>query len=306
MQPPPRGRQSARPPAIPQAGGVAPVAVAQALAYCARAARGGDAERYRAALLATPPQRGYLMAILAFNGELARTRETVSEPMLGEIRLQWWREGIAGVYCGAPREHPVLLGLAAAVAGRPLARAHFDAIIEARAGDLYDEQIHDLGELVRYAEATAARPAYLMLEALSVSALAAHAAARHVGVAWALLGLLRAVPFHARARRLYLPTGLLAAAHVAPEAVYRGEPPAGLRQVTAEIVAEAARRLHEARALARQIPRAALPVLALAGLADGHLARLRAVGFDPFALPAERPGVGQALRLAWATLSGRF
>jgi phytoene synthase len=265
-----------------------------------------DPERQQAALLARPEARAHLMAILAFNSEVARTRETVSEPMLGEMRLQWWREGIAGIYADSPRDHPVLLGLAAAVRRRPLTRAHFEAVLEARAGDLYDEQIRDIDELVRYAEATAARPAYLMLEALAVNALTAHVAARQVGIAWAMLGLLRAVPFHARSRRLYLPTGLLAAANVAPEAVYRAERPAGLRQVVAAIVAEAAARLAEARAIARQVPRAALPVLAIARLADGHLARLETAGFDPYALPPARAGAGQPLRLAWAALSGRY
>lgn len=305
MQRQPNSRQEARTPG-PARPGSSAAATAEALRFCARTVAENDPERYAAAVLAPAAARGDLLAILAFNSELARTREMVSEPMPGEIRLQWWREGIAGVFAGSPREHPVLLGLAAAVARRPLSRPHFEAIVEARVGDLYDEQFRDVGDLVRYGEATAARPLYLLLEALGVSALQAHVAARHVGVAWALVGLMRALPFHAARRRLYLPTGLLAASDIAPETIYRGARPPGLAGLVAVVVAEAERHLREARSLSGQVPRAALPALAIARLADGHVAALNRVGFDPFLLPAVSGGFMRPLRLALTLLSGRF
>jgi len=56
-------------------------------------------------------------ALYAFNYEVARVRESVSEPMLGQIRLQWWRENIAAAFAGeAPRDHPIVAALTATIA----------------------------------------------------------------------------------------------------------------------------------------------------------------------------------------------
>ena len=48
----------------------------------------------------------------------ARVAETVREPMLGAIRLEWWRETAEGAAKGAPRNHDVARGLAALFAER--------------------------------------------------------------------------------------------------------------------------------------------------------------------------------------------
>ena len=62
--------------------------------YCHDLVRAGDKDRYLASLFAPDELRPYLLALYAFNIEIARVRETVSEAALGEIRLQWWRDAI--------------------------------------------------------------------------------------------------------------------------------------------------------------------------------------------------------------------
>src|SRR3546814_19441352 len=57
-------------------------------------------------------QREHLFALYAFNHEVAKTAEVVSEPMIGRIRLQWWRECLDGIYDGAARQHEVVQPLA--------------------------------------------------------------------------------------------------------------------------------------------------------------------------------------------------
>src|SRR4051794_33162883 len=65
-----------------------------------------DRDRFQTALFARPRQREALFALYAFNYEIARVREAVSEPMLGQIRLQWWREVVSAAFSGeAPRQH---------------------------------------------------------------------------------------------------------------------------------------------------------------------------------------------------------
>ena len=65
------------------------------------AARANEYDRYLAALLAPKAARPGLIALAAFQGEVARAVETVNEPIMGEIRLQWWRDALPGLRDGA-------------------------------------------------------------------------------------------------------------------------------------------------------------------------------------------------------------
>src|SRR5207237_7421752 len=138
--------------------------------------------------------------------EIARVREAVTQPMLGQIRLQWWRELIDAAYAGAvPRPHVVAEPLAAMVRSLRLTRAHFDRLIDTRERDLADEPPADLAALKDYAEGTTATLLFLVLEVLGAADPASHRAAREAGIFYALAGLLRAMPFHVAAGRSYIP-----------------------------------------------------------------------------------------------------
>src|SRR3546814_10175603 len=82
------------------------------------------------------------------------TAEVVSEPMIGRIRLQWWRECLDGIYDGAARQHEVVQPLAEAIAARQLPRALLEAIIDARELDLDAEPPARLEALRGYVEGT--------------------------------------------------------------------------------------------------------------------------------------------------------
>ena len=88
----------------------------------ARAARrwssAGDPDRWRTAMTAPPPARPGLMALYAFNLEIARAPWVTSEAMLAEIRLRWWLDAIGEIYDGAaPRRHEVVAPLAEVIRG---------------------------------------------------------------------------------------------------------------------------------------------------------------------------------------------
>ena len=87
-----------------------------------------DPDRFLTALFAPPEQRDALLTLYAFNHELARAREVVSEPPLALIRLQWWREVVEG----APRRHEVAEPLRAAIDAGQLERDDLLAMIDAR------------------------------------------------------------------------------------------------------------------------------------------------------------------------------
>lgn len=244
-----------------------------------------DRERFQTALFAPAARREALFALYAFNWEIARVRERVSEPTLGRIRLEWWREVVDAAYTKGPtRRHEVVVPLTRAIRECALTRAHFLRLIEAREQDLSDEPPADLAALEAYADASSAPLVALALEALGVREDAAGEAGRHVGIAYALAGLLRAMPFRAA-----------------------GRPPGIPVDRAAETADAAARHLAAARALRPRLPRAASPALLPAVIAARFLARLEAAGHDPFAAALARPDPLQIWRLAAAAaLGGRF
>ena len=65
-----------------------------------------DRDRFQTALFAPAARREALFALYAFNYEIARVREVVTEPMLGRIRLEWWRENIAAAFANGSRAPP--------------------------------------------------------------------------------------------------------------------------------------------------------------------------------------------------------
>ena len=274
----------------------------------ARQVRQHDRDRFLTALFAPADRRRPLLALYAFNYEVAKTREVVSEPVLGRIRLEWWRESLDAAYAGAPvRRHEVVEPLTEAIRRFALTRGHFDALIDARERDLEDEPTGSLDALAAYAEASSAPLVLLALETLGERGAAAIKAGRAVGAAYALAGLLRAVPFHARAKRLYLPLDRTTeAGSRAVRELFELRSTAELRRVVEEGARLAAHALEEAHSVRGDVPRAALPALLPAVLARADLARLKRSGYDPFAPAVAGPDPWRSWRLTLAALRRRF
>ncbi len=277
-----------------------------ALSYCGQEVRRNDRDRFLTCLFAPPDRREGMFGLFAFNVEVAKTREVVSQAMLGQIRLQWWRESLDELYAGKVRGHEVLQCLAPVVAERGLTRGHFDAVLDARELDLEDQPPADLDALETYARGTAAPLALLALEVLGVRGEGPEAAARHVGTAWALTGLLRAVPFHAGSHRVVLPADLLKEHGVSTSKLFDGKRQEGLPQVVRRVAEVARGHLAEARARRRDVPRAALPALLPATMADTYLGALEKAGWDPFDPRVQMPHPFLQLRLGLKALAGRY
>jgi phytoene synthase len=276
------------------------------LSFCGQEVRRNDRDRFLACLFAPPDRREALFGLYAFNVEIAKTREVVTQATLGQIRLQWWREALDELYAGTVRRHEVLQCLAPFVAEGGLSRAHFETALEARELDLEDEPPADLAALEAYAEGTSASLSLLALEALGVRGAAAEAAARHVGAAWALTGLLRAVPRHAASHRVYLPRDLLDAHGVSTSRLFDGKRQEGLAAVVRTVAGRARERLRLARADRREVPRAALPALLPAVMADTYLGALERAGWDPTDARVQMQHPFLQLRLGLRALAGRY
>jgi phytoene synthase len=276
---------------------------ADRLSPVAALVRRHDRDRFQTALFAPAARREALFALYAFNYEIARVPQSVTQPMLGQIRLQWWRENIAAAFEGSSvRAHPVVEALTATIREFALAREHFDRLIDARESDLAGEPPTDFAALESYAAATSARLICLALEVLQVRNPAADEAGHHVGIAYALVGLIRAIPFRSSPGLWFIPADVAERTELARSEYSK---PA-LRAAAAEIAAVASRHLEAGRARRRNIPRTAIPALLLATIAQHTLSRLQRVGYDLFDPTLTRPDPLQSWRLAAAALFHRF
>lgn len=263
-----------------------------------------DRERFVTALFAPPETREGLMALYAFNVELSRVRENVREAMAGMIRLQWWRDVLDGSRDEEAARHPVAAPLLNLVRERDLPVAVFDQVLTAREKDLLAAPFATRTEFECYAFETAGLLAELAVAALGARDEASRAAAQFVGQAWAMTGLLRALPVHLGQGWLTLPADMLAQTGTSPDAVAAGQAPAAaLAGVAAEIGRRARWYLTEARK--HRPPRSAVPVLLQATQASAHLRTLERAGWNPFDSSVLRPRP-MPLRLAFNALRGRY
>lgn len=276
--------------------------MAEALSYCAREVRRADYDRFLTVLFAPAEARERLFALYAFNHEIAKVRETVSEPMLGQIRLQWWREAIESIYAGNPRKHAVVEALAAAVAEAKPARAGFEALVDAREFDLAGRPPATLAELERYCEQTSSGLLAVAAELLGAAGKPGRATLRPLGIAWALTGLIRAIPFHARARRQYIPADLAAEAGLTEETLFGLRPSPELRRAVRALAETAERHLGEAQKLPGA--RAARPLLLQGTLARAYLRLLRRREYDVIGRPLDLSPAAKIARLWWAARFG--
>lgn len=185
---------------------------------CRMLFRQHDWERYMLSLYLPQPLREKVWVLGAFNTEIARVAETVSELHIGAIRLKWWLEVLEQIAAGEPvREHPVALALAELnLPLDPLTR-----MITAREADLRKGVVFaDIAALDDYATVTGAA---LWLP------LAQEEASRNflqqLGQLWALQGLLRTTGIHLQQGRTMIPRKVLAAHNIAEATLFSPQPP---------------------------------------------------------------------------------
>ncbi|MEM9426674.1 MAG: squalene/phytoene synthase family protein [Pseudomonadota bacterium] len=162
------------------------------LQACADIVAKGDPDRFRAAMAAPVAARKMLFPLYAFNVEVARAPWVGSEPMIGEMRLQWWRDALEEIGAGgAVRKHEVTTPLAEVL--DPVAAALLDKSVAARRWDLYKDPFEDNGHLVAYLENTGGALMWVAARALGAPE-AARDGVRAYGTATALVRFLVAVP----------------------------------------------------------------------------------------------------------------
>lgn len=163
------------------------------LAACVALVERGDPARFAALRAAPVAARPALAVLYAFNLEIARAPWVTQEPMIAEMRLQWWRNIIAEAAAGRARAHEVAGPLAALIGRGRIDPAVLDRAVEARRWDIYRDAFADSGALAEYLEDSAAGLMWASAQALGAGP-GAEAAVRGYGWAAGLAAFLRAVP----------------------------------------------------------------------------------------------------------------
>lgn len=275
------------------------------LSDCAKYVREHDNDRFLSVLFAPADYREDLFALYAFNLELSKIRETVSEPLIGRMRLQFWRDAVPQMIAGTPPSHNVAEALAGAVQMHDLPPDYLNQIIDTRETDLDDIPPKDLDAVINYAEGTSSSLIKLAFGVLGVKTEQADICARHAGIAVALVGLVRAIPYMASTGRVTLPTDLCRMSNLDPEKPQQWPTNPDVSSITQPMLKAAAQHLKIAREDAGALPRSAMSALLPMSLAGLYLKRLQSLRGDP-ALFAERsPGMSRHITMLWRSMVGR-
>ncbi len=277
-------------------------------AAVAAAAREGEPDRYLAALLAPSQVRAGLLALAAFAAEIARVPfVAASEPAIGEIRLQWWRDALEPNGSTGRTGSPVADALRCAVERHALPRALLGDMVEARSFELAGGFVADEASLRDYLWKSEGAPFALAVRIIAPSVTsdtgrAATACGHAYGLARLLLGLPRALSLG----RMPLPQSRLDAAGVRPEELLAGEASAAIARLLADLRAEVRSGLVTSRQHVASLPRAIRTAFLPLALVEPYLRALERPGRDLLRGAAEIVPLTRVYRIIRAHWLGRI
>lgn len=245
---------------------------------CAELVQRGDPDRFRAVMAAPVETRAQLFPLYAFNLEVARAPWVTQEPLIAEMRLQWWRDVVENASSGAARAHEVAGPLHELIRDFGLPVEVLDRLIAARRWDIHREPHDGAKGVSDYLEDTGAGLMWLAARALGAPD-AAEAPVRAYGWATAAAMYIRAVPELKARGRQPLPEGF------------------GAR----ELAERGLERLAEARAARKVVPKAVSPALLAGWQAEGILYQVLAGRSSP-----DLPEARKRWLLLWGAFTGRW
>jgi phytoene synthase len=277
--------------------------------FCTDLARAQDFRTYAASLFVAPDARRAWIALAAFNAEVSHVRDHVSQPLPGEIRLQWWRDVLTGGGQGTDRGanqgevegNPVAAELLRAIALYGLPVELLVRLIDAHVFDVYDDPMPDMAALEAHCRDTSAALYALRAKVLDVDAPEIARLAEHAGVAEGLVDVMLALPKRAARRQLYLPGDLMSVKGVIAEEVFLQQTSPALKDALAHLRGEARSQIDQALAMLPDAPPAARPAFLPLAVIGKTLARLDVS--EPFTPPQlSRLGV---LWTTWRAARGK-
>jgi 15-cis-phytoene synthase len=259
-------------------------------AYCENLIRRNDQDRWLASLFIPEDRRRHVHALYAFSLEIARVKEIVSEPLLGEIRFQWWRDALEGKNEKDATANPVADALLDTIARFDLPKALLLELIKARLRDIYGDKMDSVSALESYLDATCSnlfRLAMLILD--GEGAAAGLGVARHAGIAYGLTGLVRSLPWQSAWGAPFVPAEILRAHSIEPDEFAAEHASPAAHAALADLRALARRHLDFFAAQLPSLPEKCRPAFLPLSLCEAYLQRMEKPEYDPFKTIVELP-----------------
>ena len=240
--------------------------------HCFDSVRANDKDRFLTSLFAPEDKRPHLLALYAFDIEIGRIPNLISEPAVGEIRYQWWLDALDAIYNGDAQDHPLAQALALAIEAGDLPKQTLKNLVTARIFDLYADPMPSLIDLEGYLGET--NSAVIQLASLILvgeGALASAEVAGLAGVAYGLANILRGTKIQRRRGKCFIPSDMLARHGATAADVISGNNETAVNLALAELRDKARARLKEARNLAWTIKPTAMPAFLHVALTENYL-----------------------------------
>jgi phytoene synthase len=250
-----------------------------AYAHCEAVVRAADKDRFLAALFAPAERRRHLFALYAFNGEISRVRELAREALPGEIRLQWWRDVLAGEARGEVSANPIAAALLDTISTCSLPLDPLIHLIDAHAFDLYDDAMATLADLDAYGRDTDG--ALMSLAARVLAEDVAMDAAASAGVTCAVTRRLRTFPADVARRQMFVPLELLDCHGMSRATIEARQNSPELQAALADLRAHAQSAFAAFRRSATELPEQSAPAFLAVAVVPEWLTRLERSA-DPF------------------------
>jgi 15-cis-phytoene synthase len=263
-------------------------------AFCAEQVRAHDFGRYASTLFVNADKRRALLALYAFNVEISRVHEQVSQPLPGEIRLQWWTDMLAGAGHGGVEGNPVAAELLQAIRTYGLPVERLSRLIDEHQFDLYNDPMPSMAALEAYIHDTSSALYALGARIMGQQSEASDHLARHAGLAQGMVCVIAALPVDVSRRQLFVPLQLLESHGSGMEEVFAGKETANLRAALDQLMGEARGHLKTAFELLASAPPELRPLFLPLALVRRHLKRMSRADSDPFT-----PRVTSRLRTLW-------
>jgi phytoene synthase len=254
--------------------------------FCADLVRAHDFARYASTLFMPAAQRRALWALYAFNVEISRVRGQVSQPLPGEMRLQWWTDMLTGTGHGGVEGNPVAAELLLAIRDWRLPVEPLSRLIDEHQFDLYNDPMPTMAALEGYINDTSSALFSLGARVAGSQSDEIEHLARHAGLAQGMAQVLAALPLDASRRQLFVPLQLLESNGSDFEEVFAGRQTPKLRAALDQLIDEAQAHLNAALALLVAAPPTVRPVFLPLALVGHSLQRMSRADSDPFAIQA--------------------
>ena len=262
--------------------------------FSADLVRTHDFARYASTLFMPSDLRRALLALYAFNVEISRVREQITQPLPGEIRLHWWTDMLAGVDHGGVEGHPVAAELLLTIRHFRLPVEPLTRLIEEHQFDLYNDPMPSMAALEGYINDTASALFLFAARIAGWQSPEIDHLARHAGLAQGIAQVIASLPFDASRRQLFVPLQVLQQHGSNIEEIFAGKQTPNVRAALDQLIGEAQRHLQPTFALLADVPPEVRPIFLPLALVRRDLARMSRADTDPFV-----PRVTSRFRVLW-------